>query len=237
MKKHLLTCAMAIFCLAASSSCLIQQAPTANATSQTTNTQPSNSQQDILGNILGGVANSAAGKVGESGGILGNILASVTGSLTTTQANLIGTWKYTAPSVQFESENLLAQAGGTAVAAKVENKLAAAYQLVGIKPGKLTFTFTNDGKVTYTVGSRTQTGTYVFDAQQKVVTITLASGYSINAYVTISGPSMSLCFDSSKVLSLFTAAGALSNVSSTLGSIGTIAQSYSGMKTGFKFSK
>lgn len=171
------------------------------------------------------------------GSILGNILASVTGSATTTQANLIGTWTYTEPSVQFESDNLLTQAGGAAAAARVENQLVSIYQMVGITPGKLIFTFTRDGKVNYTIGSRTATGTYVFDAQNKMVNITTANGTKINAYVTISGQLMSLCFDSSKVLSLFSAAGTISNGQSTLGNIGAIAQNFKGMKTGFKFKR
>ena len=222
-------------------------APMPATTSQAGNTQGSANQtqqtsanaQNPLGDILGGLANAGAAQAEQSGlgGVLGNILASVTGSVTTTQANLVGSWTYTEPSVQFESDNLLTQAGGSAAAAKVENQLVSIYKRVGITPGKLSFTFTKDGKVSYTVGSKTQTGTYVFDAKQKVITITTAGGRSINSYITISGANMSLCFDSSKVLSLFSAAGSLSNASSTLGSIGTIAQSYSGMKTGFKFKK
>lgn len=241
MKKHFPICCIALLTgMASLSSCLIQQAPAASGTTQGTTqagtAQSSNTaQQNPLGDILGGVINAAAEQGG--GGILGNILASVTGSITTTQNNLIGTWTYTAPAVQFESENLLSQAGGTAMATKIEDKLVSVYKMAGITPGKLSFTFTKDGKVSYTVGSKTQTGTYVFDAKQKVITITTAGGRSINSYITISGANMSLCFDSSKVLSLFSAAGSLSNTSSTLGSIGTIAQSYSGMKTGFKFKK
>ena len=241
MKKHFLICGIALLAgMTSLSSCLIQQAPAASGTTQGTTqagtAQSSNTaQQNPLGDILGGVINAAAEQGG--GGILGNILASVTGSITTTQNNLIGTWTYTAPAVQFESENLLSQAGGTAMATKIEDKLVSVYKMAGITPGKLSFTFTKDGKVSYTVGSKTQTGTYVFDAKQKVITITTAGGRSINSYITISGTNMSLCFDSSKVLSLFSAAGSLSNTSSTLGSIGTIAQSYSGMKTGFKFKK
>ena len=171
------------------------------------------------------------------GDILGNILASVTGSITTTQANLVGTWTYTEPSVQFESDNLLTQAGGAAAAAKVEKQLVSIYQMVGITPGKVSFTFTKDGKANYTIGSRQATGTYVFDAQNKMVNITTANGAKINAYVTISGNLMSLCFDSSKVLSLFSAAGNLNNGQSTLGNIGALAQNFKGMKTGFKFKR
>lgn len=207
---------------------------TANQTQQT-----STDTQNPLGDILGGLANAGAAQAEQSGlgGVLGNILASVTGSVTTTQANLIGSWTYTEPSVQFESDNLLTQAGGSAAAAKVENQLVSIYKMVGITPGKLTFNFAKDGTVTYTIGSRTNTGTYVFDAKNKIVGITTANGMNINAYVTVSGNLMSLCFDSSKVLSLFSAAGNLANGQSTLGNIGAIAQNFKGMKTGFKFKR
>lgn len=207
------------------------------ATNQTQ--QANTNAQNPLGEILGGIANAGAASAEQSGlgGVLGNILASVTGSITTTQANLIGTWTYTEPCVQFESDNLLTQAGGAAAAAKVENQLVSIYKMAGITPGKLTFNFAKDGTVTYTIGSRTNTGKYVFDAKNKIVGITTASGMNINAYVTISGQLMSLCFDSSKVLSLFSAAGSLSNGQSTLGNIGAIAQNFKGMKTGFKFKR
>lgn len=239
MKKLFVYCAIALFGLAATTSCLVQQAPVANGSAQTASqgtTQGGDAQQEALGDLLGGVLGAAA-EQGAVGGVLGNILAGVTGSVTTTQNNLYGTWTYTSPCVQFESENLLTQAGGSAMATKIEDKLVTVYKMAGITSGKLTFTFNRDGQMSYTVGSRTQTGTYVFDAKQKVITITTASGYSINSYITISGTQMSLCFDSTKVLSLFSAAGAANPSNSTLGTLGTIAQSYSGMKTGFKFKK
>ena len=221
-------------------------APMPATNAQTSNTQSTTNQtqqtstKNPLGDILGGLANAGAASAEQSGlgGVLGNIISSVTGSITTTQANLIGSWTYSEPSVQFESDNLLTQAGGSAAAAKVENQLVSIYKLAGITPGKLTFNFTKDGKVTYTIGSRTSSGTYVFNAENKTVAITTASGMTVNAYVTISGNYMSLCFDSSKVLSLFTAAGSsLAKISSTAGTIAGLAQNFNGMKTGFKFKR
>lgn len=198
---------------------------------QTTTTQGAGSAQNT------GANTGQMGNLGDLGSVLGNILASVTGSITTTQANLIGTWTYSEPCVQFESDNLLKKAGGAAAAVKIENQLVSIYGMVGITPGKLVFTFTNDGKVSYQIGNRAFNGTYTFDSKNKMVNITTASGMNVNAYVTISGRNMSLCFDSSKVLSLFSAAGSLSNVSSTLGTIAGLAQNFNGMKTGFKFTR
>lgn len=209
-------------------SCL---APMQTATNQNAGASSAGTTQNA------GAAAGQLGNLGDLGGILGNILASVTGSITTTQANLVGTWTYTEPCVQFESDNLLKKAGGAAAANKVESQLTSVYSMVGITPGKLIFTFTNDGNVSYKIGSRTFNGTYTFDNKNKMVNITTASGMNVNAYVTISGRNMSLCFDSSKVLSLFSAAGGLANISSTLGALAGLAQNFNGMKTGFKFSR
>ena len=194
---------------------------------------PSNPQQDALGGILNGVVGAASEEYG-LGGVLGNIISSVVGSVTTTQANLVGSWTYYEPCVQFESENLLTQAGGAASAANVEAKIASLYKMVGITEGRLVFTFAKDGQMTYTIGSRTMNGTYVFDAKQKTVTITTAAGYNFLAYVTISGNQMSLCFDTTKLLNLLSSFG---GTQTTLGTLGTLAQSFSGMKTGFKFKR
>lgn len=193
------------------------------------------SNTDAKGDLLGGVLNEVLGQAtnGQTGSVLGNIIASVTGNATTTQASLLGTWTYSEPAVQFTSENLLTQAGGGAAAAKVEKKLVTYYKMVGITEGRVKFTFDQAGNVTYSLGSHSYQGTYVFDAQEKTVTITSTNtGMNVKAYVTVSGNQMSLCFDSTKVLTLFT------QVSKSFGStLGNLSGSYSGMKTGFKFTK
>lgn len=188
---------------------------------------------------LGSLLNKAVGAVSEvagnsaAGNVVSDLLAKYTGSVTTTKANLVGTWNYTDPKVQFESDNLLADAGGSTMAQKVESKLALAYKAVGISAGKLTFTFTNDDKVTYVMGGKEFSGTYTFDEANKTVTLTIPKlNKGVSAFVTISGNQMCLCFDSSKVMSLFT-----SVASRFSENIANIAGNYNGMKTGFLFTK
>lgn len=185
----------------------------------------------MLNKAVGAVSNATGNST--AGNIVSDLLAKYTGSITTTQANLVGTWSYTDPKVQFESENLLADAGGSTMAQKVENKLSLAYKAVGISAGKLKFTFTEDNKVTYNLGGKEFSGTYTFDADNKTVTLSIPKiKTGVTAYVTISGNQMCLCFDSSKVLSLFTSvAGRFSD------NIASIAGNYNGMKTGFLFAK
>ena len=241
MKKFFVICALAAACslgqqaqaqsflknlLSGASSSSTESSASSSSTSSSTSTQ------DVLGSALNSLVSSATSSDNSTTSLLGNLISSVTGSATTTQANLIGTWSYTEPSVQFESENLLTQAGGSAIATKVESKLATYYKMVGITAGRVTFTFDESGNVTYTLGSRSFSGTYTFDSSAKTVTIATSTGLSIKAYVTISGSAMSLCFDSSKVLSLFTSLSSSFNKT-----VSSLAGSYSGMKTGFKFEK
>lgn len=242
MKKLFLIGALAL------SSCLVQTVSAqsflknllsgaANSAAQATSTDSKKgSTQDVLGTILNNVVSNTNSATGQSnvGSLLGNIISSVTGNATTTQANLIGNWNYSEPAVQFESDDLLSKAGGSAIAAKCESKLAQYYKLAGIKAGTLKFSFAEDGSCTYGVGKKTLQGTYVFDNATKTVTITTQTGVSAKAYVTISGSNMSLCFDGSKLLTLF---NAISSKFQTLNTVSALASNYKGMKVGFKFSK
>ncbi len=47
-----------------------------------------------------------------------------------------GTWTYTGPAIEFESDNLLQKAGGSVAANAAENKLKRTIGKVGIKPDK-----------------------------------------------------------------------------------------------------
>ena len=55
--------------------------------------------------------------------ILSGVAKAVVGDKATTQSSLIGTWSYVGPDCQFESDNILTQAGGEVAASKVEEKM------------------------------------------------------------------------------------------------------------------
>lgn len=55
------------------------------------------------------------------GDILGGIGKAIIGDKATTEEGIKGTWLYTGPACEFESDNLLAKAGGTAAAATIES--------------------------------------------------------------------------------------------------------------------
>ncbi|MBO7379443.1 MAG: DUF4923 family protein [Bacteroidales bacterium] len=211
---------------------------TGNASSSSsTNTTAGTTAQDVLGNVINNVVSSTTGSStagSATGSIITNLIASVTGDITTTASSVVGTWSYSEPSVQFESENYLTQAGGAVIADKVKTKLTSIYKLVGIKEGKLKFAFDKDGNVTYSVGSLSRQGTYVFNSSDKTITITTSTGASIKSYVTVTGSTMYLTFDGTKLLTLMKTLGSKFN---SLSTITSIANSYEGMKVGFQFTK
>ena len=77
------------------------------------------------------------------GDILGGIGKAIVGDKATTEEGIKGTWTYTGPACEFESDNLLAKAGGTAAAAKIESKLSPIMKKY--VPG-IVYTFDGEGK-------------------------------------------------------------------------------------------
>ena len=86
----------------------------------TTSGSTNASNGSLLGDaIAGAVAQNGNNTTGET---LGNLLSQLlNNSSTLTQDDLVGTWKYQSPDCVFESENLLAKAGGEVAAQKIES--------------------------------------------------------------------------------------------------------------------
>lgn len=177
---------------------------------------------------------SSSSAASDAAAILGSIIGQVTGGMTV--QSVVGTWVYTQPAVQFESDNLLAQAGGAVAATTVSNKLAPYYKKIGITPGKFIITFSNDGTCQVTSNGRQYPGTYTFDAKQHKLNISSTIFNFPTAYATVSASDLALTFDSTKLLTI--AQGVASkSTDATLSSLGSIASSFNGMKTGFTFRK
>lgn len=231
MKKTLLSIAT-VLSLGLFASCGMGTTGNAGSTTQ------SNGTADLLGAVAGGLLSGQTGvsanTISDAGSILGNIISTFGGNTSTSQSSLIGTWTYQKPCVQFESESLLAKAGGSLIASKMESKLDGYYQKIGMKAGACKFVFAKDNTMQYTIGGNTYQGTYKFDSSKRQVVLTTSLGTSITAYVSINGNNMGLTFDSSKLLTLLKSA---SSLSSQLSTISSLSGSYTGMKSGFQFVK
>ena len=210
---------------------LAASAITGNTNTASPQTATTNSNgTSILGSILSGATGNDTGSLltGVIGALIGNNV----------QSSIVGTWVYSGPSVEFESSNLLAQAGGLVASNQLKTKISPYYEKLGIKPGAVVMQFNADNTCVIQVSGKTQTANYVYDSAAHTLKITGQNlGLSFGtAYATVSPTQLSLTFDSSKLLSTAqTIATASKN--STLTSISDLSKSFNGMKTGFLFVK
>lgn len=189
----------------------------------------------ILGSLLGGAAGNSTENTMNTGSLIGGIIGQLTSSAS--QTSIVGTWTYTEPTVQFESENLLAQAGGVVAGQAVVKKLQPYYEKVGIKAGSISFTFNEDKTCSFTIKGKEHTGSYEYDNKTHLLTIKGNLGFNLaTAYATVSVNNLAITFDSSKLMSAAQTLGAASS-NTTISALSGVASSYKGMKTGFLFKK
>ncbi len=150
--------------------------------------------------------------------------------------NMVGTWGYKGSAVEFESDNLLMKAGGSAAATMAESKLNEQLSKVGIKSGQMSFTFNADSTFTSTVGSKKLNGTYSYNASTKQVELKYLKLLNLHAKVNCSSNSMDLLFNSDKLLKLITFFGSKSS-NTALKTVSSLAEKYDGMMLGFQLSK
>lgn len=187
---------------------------------------------------MAAVMTAAAGNAGAQDlkSVLSGVVKNVVGDKTTTASSIIGTWTYAGPECQFESDNLLAKAGGEVAAKEVEEKIQKVYEKVGMDGCQ--YTFNEDGSYSCTVKGKTSSGTYTFDSDAKTVTMKSKLGIKTVAYVTVTGDSMSIVFKADKLMSVLkTITSAAASVNSTASTISSIADSYDGLRLGFELKK
>lgn len=187
---------------------------------------------------MAAVMTAAAGNAGAQDlkSVLSGVVKNVVGDKTTTASSIIGTWTYVGPECQFESDNLLAKAGGEVAAKEVEEKIQKVYEKVGMDGCQ--YTFSEDGSYSCTIKGKTSSGTYTFDSDAKTVTMKSKLGIKTVAYVTVTGDDMSLVFKADKLMSVLkTITSAAASVNSTASTISSIADSYDGLRLGFELKK
>ena len=170
------------------------------------------------------------------GSIISGLLNNVIGSGTFSKADLCAhTWKYSKPGCAFTSENLLAKAGGEIAANKVEEKLSTYYKKFGFNSSNTQFTFTTDGNFSAQIDGKPWQGAYTFDEKTHAIHL---KGLLLSAsgYATKTTNGISLLFDQKKLLNLIKMLSTFKG-SSTLSAVGSIANSYDGMRVGFEMTK
>jgi hypothetical protein len=162
-------------------------------------------------------------------------VSAVTGT-DNTAANLTGTWSYTGAAVEFQSDNVLAKAGGAVASATAEEKLNEQLRKLGIDAGKMTFTFNTDSTFVAAIGTRNINGTYAYVPAEKKVNLQFMNLIHATAYVTSTSTTLDALFEADKVLAIITYLAGKSN-NSTLQTISSLAANYDGMRLGFSFTK
>lgn len=165
-------------------------------------------------------------------------VSKVVGALTgnAQKIDMTGTWTYAGSAIEFESDNLLMKAGGTAAATMAENKLNEQLNKVGIRDGQMSFTFNADSTFTSTVGKKKLSGTYSYNPSTKEVDLKYLRLLNLRAKVNCTSGSMDLLFNSDKLLKLMAVIGSKSS-NSALKTVSSLAESYDGMMLGFGLKK
>lgn len=202
----------------------------------TTKTSTKKSTSTSVDATTGATTSATAATTTSIGSIISGLLNNVIGSGTFSKEDLCAhTWKYSKPGCAFTSENLLAKAGGEIAASKVEEKLSTYYNKFGFNSSNTQFTFTTDGNFSAQIDGKPWQGSYTFDEKTHAIQL---KGLLLSAsgYATKTTNGISLLFDQKKLLNLIKMLSAFKG-SSTLSAVGTIANSYDGMRVGFEMTK
>lgn len=147
-----------------------------------------------------------------------------------------GTWTYDGAAIKFESDNVLAQAGGAVASNTLEEKLSEQLSKIGFQEGKMSFTFNADSTFQARLKNRDLKGTYSYDRSTGKVNLKLAKLIGLNATLECTSSQMDLLFNFDKLLDLVNVLSDKSN-NSTLQTIGTLTKGYDGMLMGFSLKK
>ena len=186
----------------------------------------SSAGSNVLGSVLTDVL---------QGGTISNVITSVIGAQTVTKANLIGTWKYSAPGCAFTSENLLAKAGGEVAAAQIKQKVLPYYQQLGISSSNTYITFKEDGTYSASFRGTPMSGNWTLNESSYKVTLQ-GMLLNINCYAKRNANGIGLLFEASKLLTMLQTMAAMSG-NQNIQAVGEISKSYDGVRLGFDFAK
>ncbi len=198
--------------------------------------------KDLLQSAAGALTGNQSGNTNSKGtsDILSGLQGLVEGVISKsdlTEADLIGSYKYSKPAVAFKSDDLLKKAGGAAAAGVIEGKLSPYYQKVGID--RLTATFNDDKTFQFVIGKIKLSGTYEKDAQSTEGDFNFNFNVAgkipmggFKAHVTKTGGNLEITFDASKLIQLVNVIAKIGG-SKTIGTVATLLNSYDGLNCGF----
>jgi len=165
---------------------------------------------------------------------LASFIGDATGLNKLKAEDLVGTWRYAAPAVAFQSENLLQKAGGAAAATVIIDKIAPYYERFGLN--RTVFTFNRDSTMTMSIGRLSVKGTYALNEDGSFTFDMQLGGRSIKklqAFVTRQVKNICVTFDASGLISLMNTVASLTGNTTAKG-LADILNSYDGLTVGFE---
>lgn len=192
-------------------------------------------------NALGGGGNNATTQIATQAGgaLVSNLLNQLLSGGDVSEKSIVGTWSYTGSSVVFDSQNFLAQAGGSIASSQIESKIDPQLANFGIKKGVTTFTFKADKTFTATLGTQKISGTYQLTPKKKTLRLSALGGLiNLEPYIVNQGTGIAILFKADKVLGLLsTTASFLGQQSGELGTISSLLNNFNGMRLGLKLQR
>ena len=164
-----------------------------------------------------------------------SLLNMVIGHYKIGQDELLGSWGYSAPGCAFTSEKLLAKAGGAVAAGRIKDKIAPAFNFVGVKASNTYLTFEADGGFSGKLDGLPLRGTYQYNPSTGTLQMNVLL-FSATAYITRTTNGLALTFDSSKLLSLIQLASSLTS-SGDLHTRGELSKDFDGARVGFELKR
>lgn len=172
---------------------------------------------------------------------LGNLVKDITAKVIGTSEDLtseglIGTWKYTSPTIILESDNLIAQVGSKVTTATLQKKLAGYLEKVGIKEGCVTLLFNKDNTLSVQVVGRSVSGMWSLENAKLVFTMGKTGKVpSVKSDAKIQDSNLQIVLDSDILLQVLGVA--VKEMGKLTSSVSGILDKYKGMKVGLEFTK
>ncbi len=204
---------------------------------------PASANPDIRDLLRGAAASISGGKSSEgtNNDVLSGLQGLVEGLISKsnlTEKDLVGSYKYSAPAVAFQSDNLLKKAGGSAAAGVITAKIAPYYEKVGITD--LTATFNEDQTFLFTIRKVKMSGTFEKDPDSETGDFIFKFNVGgkiplgqFKSHVEKVGTKLTITFDASKLIALVNTIASVSG-QKTLQGVASMLNSYDGLNCGFE---
>lgn len=166
---------------------------------------------------------------------------SVTNKITTlTPEDIASTWKYSAPACEFESGEVLKDAGGKLIAAEVESQLTDIYSKAGITASTFGYSFA-DSTFTNQYKKINLKGVYSLNGTDKQIDMTYQVAGLIrlgesSAKIEKNGDKLVLLFDAQKLVKILSTLSAKTS-STTLKTVNSILSSYKNVLIGYELTR